>query len=53
MVSFVPENIRLRCGCQEIEWPYSLEDFGTQLALAMDLPAFEYDSEKFLSGDKR
>jgi len=45
MASLPPENVRLLRGCQEIEWSHSLEDFGTQLASALDLPPFEYDGE--------
>ena len=45
MASLPRENVRLLRGCQEIEWPHSLEEFGTQLASAMNLPPFEYDGE--------
>ena len=45
MASLDRENIRLLRGCSEIAWLHSLEEFGTQLALIMDLPAFEYDGE--------
>lgn len=45
MASLARDTIRLRSGCPEIEWAHSLEDFGTQLALALNLSAFEYDSE--------
>ena len=45
MASLPRDNIRLTCGCQEVEWSHPLEDFGTQLALVTDLPAFEYDCE--------
>lgn len=45
MASLAPQDVRLICGCPEVEWSRPLEDFGTQLALAMDLPAFQHDCE--------